>query len=72
MVYHYDAFGRCIAKHSETHNFIKSKDQLTQSRQIQHQHTHILWDSEPPIQEYSDTYITIYDQGGFVPVTRLM
>uniref|UniRef100_UPI002593C633 RHS repeat domain-containing protein n=1 Tax=uncultured Psychrobacter sp. TaxID=259303 RepID=UPI002593C633 len=71
--YHYDAFGRRIAKHSETRNFIQSKDQLTQSRQTQYQHTHMLWDSDLPIQEYSDThvYTTIYDQGSFKPVARL-
>ncbi|WP_227680195.1 RHS repeat domain-containing protein, partial [Psychrobacter sp. HII-4] len=46
---------------------------LTQSRQTQHQHTHMLWDSDLPIQEYTDThvYTTIYDQGSFVPVARL-
>ncbi|WP_348549784.1 RHS repeat-associated core domain-containing protein [Psychrobacter sp. KFRI-CH2-11] len=71
--YHYDAFGRRITKHSETRNFIQSKDQLTQSRQTQHQHTHMLWDSDLPIQEYTDThvYTTIYDQGSFVPIARL-
>ncbi len=71
--YHYDAFGRRIAKHSETRNFIQSKDQLTQSRQTQYQHTHMLWDSDLPIQEYTNThvYTTIYDQGSFVPIARL-
>ena len=35
---------------------------------------HMLWDSDLPIQEYTDThvYTTIYDQGSFVPVARLM
>jgi len=33
----------------------------------------MLWDSDLPIQEYSDThvYTTIYDQGSFKPVARL-
>nr|WP_289057531.1 RHS repeat-associated core domain-containing protein [uncultured Psychrobacter sp.] len=71
--YHYDTFGRRITKYSETRNLIQSKEQLTQSRQTQHQHTHMLWDSDLPIQEYTDThvYTTIYDQGSFVPVARL-
>lgn len=72
--YHYDAFGRRITKHSETRNFIQSKERLKQSRQTQHQHTHMLWDSDLPIQEYTDThvYTTIYDQGSFVPIARLI
>ena len=71
--YHYDTFGRRITKYSETRNFIQSKERLTQSRQTQHQHMHMLWDSDLPIQEYTDThvYTTIYDQGSFVPVARL-
>lgn len=72
--YHYDAFGRRIAKQSETRNFIQSKEQLRQTNKTQHQHTHMLWDSDLPIQEYSDThvYTTIYDQGSFKPVARLV
>ncbi|WP_201587340.1 RHS repeat-associated core domain-containing protein [Psychrobacter sp. HII-4] len=33
----------------------------------------MLWDSDLPIQEYTDThvYTTIYDQGSFVPIARL-
>ena len=73
-VYHYDAFGRRIAKHSETRNFTQTKEQLRQTKKSQHQHTHMLWDSDLPIQEYSDThvYTTIYDQGSFKPVARLI
>ena len=72
-VYHYDAFGRRIHKHSETRNFTQSKNNLRQTNKTQHQHTHMLWDSDLPIQEYSDThvYTTIYDQGSFEPVARL-
>ena len=71
--YQYDAFGRRIHKHSETRNFIQSKEQLRQTTKTQHQHTHMLWDSDLPIQEYNDThvYTTIYDQGSFEPVARL-
>ncbi|MGP5494964.1 RHS repeat-associated core domain-containing protein [Psychrobacter celer] len=72
-IYHYDAFGRRIAKISETRNFIQSKEQLRQTNKTHHQHSHMLWDSDLPIQEYSDThvYTTIYDQGSFKPVARL-
>ena len=72
--YHYDAFGRRIHKHSETRNFIQNKEQLRQTSKTQHQHTHMLWDGDLPIQEYSDThvYTTIYDQGSFKPVARLV
>ena len=71
--YHYDAFGRRIAKHSETRNFTQSNDQLRQTNKTQHAHTHMLWNSDLPIQEYTDThvYTTIDDQGSFVPVARL-
>ena len=71
--YHYDAFGRRIAKQSETRNLVRNKDQLRQTNKTQHKHTHMLWDSDLPIQEYSDTqvYTTIYDQGSFKPVARL-
>ena len=71
--YHYDAFGRRIYKHSETRNLTQSKDQLRQTSKTQYKHTHMLWDSDLPIQEYSDThvYTTVYDQGSFKPVARL-
>ena len=74
--YQYDAFGRRIHKHSETRRFTQSnqsKDQLRQTNKTQHQHTHMLWDSDLPIQEYTDThvYTTIYEQGSFNPVARL-
>nr|WP_289057477.1 RHS repeat-associated core domain-containing protein [uncultured Psychrobacter sp.] len=71
--YHYDAFGRRIYKHSETRNFTQNKDNLRQISKTQHRHIHMLWDSDLPIQEYSDThvYTTVYDQGSFKPVARL-
>uniref|UniRef100_UPI00259AE238 RHS domain-containing protein n=1 Tax=uncultured Psychrobacter sp. TaxID=259303 RepID=UPI00259AE238 len=49
-------------------------DQLRQTNKTQHAHMHMLWDSDLPIQEYTDThvYTTIYDQGSFVPIARLM
>uniref|UniRef100_UPI0025925716 RHS repeat-associated core domain-containing protein n=1 Tax=uncultured Psychrobacter sp. TaxID=259303 RepID=UPI0025925716 len=72
--YHYDAFGRRITKHSETRNFTQNKDNLRQISKTQHRHTHMLWDGDLPIQEYSDThvYTTIYEQGSFEPVARLV
>ena len=72
-LYHYDAFGRRIAKQSETRNFTQSNDQLKQTSKTQYKHTHMLWDSDLPIQEYTDThvYTTVYDQGSFKPVARL-
>ncbi|MGP5494959.1 RHS repeat-associated core domain-containing protein [Psychrobacter celer] len=71
--YHYDAFGRRIAKHSEIRNLVRNKSQLRQPNKTQFSHTHMLWDANLPIQEYSDThvYTTIYDQESFEPVTRL-
>ncbi|GAF63027.1 hypothetical protein JCM18903_3147 [Psychrobacter sp. JCM 18903] len=72
-VYHYDAFGQRIHKHSETRKFTQSKEQLRQISKTQHQHAHMLWDSDLPIQEYNDThvYTTVYDQDSFKPVARL-
>lgn len=71
--YHYDAFGRRIAKQSETRHLVENQGQLRQTNKTQHQHVHMLWDSNLPIQEYTNThvYTTIYDQGSFEPVARL-
>ena len=73
-VYHYDAFGRRIAKQSEVRQLSNHQGRLTQSSKTQYKHTHMLWDSDLPIQEYSDThvYTTVYDQGSFKPVARLI
>ena len=72
--YHYDAFGRRIAKHSEVRQLSDCQGKLTQSSKTHYKHTHMLWDSDLPIQEYSNThvYTTVYDQGSFKPVARLM
>ena len=72
-IYHYDAFGRRIAKQSEVRKLSNHQGKLTQSSKTQYKHTHMLWDSDLPIQEYSDThvYTTLYDQGNFKPVARL-
>ncbi|MFC6205582.1 RHS repeat-associated core domain-containing protein [Psychrobacter urativorans] len=71
--YHYDAFGRRTHKHSETRHLTQRQEQLKQTNKTQHQHVHMLWDSNLPIQEYTNThvYTTIYDQGSFEPVARL-
>ena len=53
-VYHYDAFGRRIAKQSEVRQLSNHQGKLTQSSKTQYKHTHMLWDSDLPIQEYSE------------------
>lgn len=60
--YYYDAFGRRIHKHSE----------INQGSNTHNQHTHMLWDGDKAIQEYTDAHVynTIYDQGSFTPVAR--
>ncbi|MGB5854635.1 MAG: RHS repeat-associated core domain-containing protein, partial [Oceanisphaera sp.] len=62
--YYYDAFGRRIHKHS----------QISQGKNTQDTHTHMLWDGDKAIQEHTDTHVynTIYDQGSFSPVARLV
>ena len=62
--YYYDAFGRRIHKHS----------QISQGSNTEQKHTHMLWDGNRAIQEYTDTHVynTIYDQGSFSPVARLV
>lgn len=59
--YYYDAFGRRIHKISQTDGQPKTK-------------IHILWDGDNAIQEYTDTHVysTIYDEGSFVPVARIV
>lgn len=71
--YHYDAFGRRIAKRSETRNLTQSKDNLRQTNKTQHKHTYMLWDGDNAIQEYLDThvYTTIHDQGSFDPCCQI-
>lgn len=62
--YYYDAFGRRIHKHSQIAQGFNSHDK----------HTHMLWDGDKAIQEHTDTHVynTIYDQGSFTPVARMV
>ena len=71
--YHYDGFGRRIAKHSEIRHFTQYNHQLKQTSKTQHKHTHFLWEGERPLQDYSVThvYTTIYEQNSFSPIARL-
>ena len=72
--YHYDAFGRRIAKHSEIRQLIEDKQQIRQISKTQYKHSHYLWDSDRPLQDYSDThvYTTVYNQSSFEPIARLV
>ncbi|MGP9667735.1 MULTISPECIES: RHS repeat-associated core domain-containing protein, partial [unclassified Psychrobacter] len=62
--YYYDAFGRRIHKHS----------QISQGSNTEQKHMHMLWDGDNAIQEHTDTHVynTIYDQGSFTPVARMV
>ena len=62
--YYYDAFGRRIHKHS----------QISQGSNTEQKHTHMLWDGDKAIQEHTDTHVynTIYDQGSFTPIARMV
>ncbi|GAA0317457.1 RHS repeat-associated core domain-containing protein [Psychrobacter aestuarii] len=70
--YYYDAFGRRITKYSEVNSRTQNKEQSAQVSTTQYEY--ILWDGDLPIQAYSNrqVYTTVYDQGSFVPVARLM
>ena len=80
--YYYDAFGRRIAKASDTKvktKFINSKHLKTVNNHIQQQKTKqqttlMLWDGNRQAQEYTDTHIftTVYEQDSFEPVARLV
>lgn len=72
--YHYDAFSRRIAKHIETREHAKDNHQLKAVQKPTYQHTHMLWDGDKLIQEYSDNHVftTVYDQASFAPVARLV
>ena len=80
--YYYDAFGRRIAKASDTKvktKFINSKHLKTVKYHIQQQKTKqqstlMLWDGNRQAQEYTDTHVftTIYEQDSFEPVARLV
>ena len=80
--YHYDAFGRRIAKHSQTRdktkrvnkNSVKFAEHHIQQRKTQYKHSHYLWDGDKQLQEQADTHVftTIYEQNSFEPVARLV
>ena len=80
--YHYDAFGRRIAKHSQTRDKTKRVNKHSakfaehhiQQQKTKYKHSHYLWDSDKQLQEQTDThvYTTIYDDNGFEPVARLV
>ena len=80
--YYYDAFGRRIAKASDTKvktKFINSKPIRTVKHHIQQQKTKqqttlMLWDGNRQAQEYTDTHVftTVYEQDSFEPVARLV
>ena len=80
--YYYDAFGRRIAKASDTKvktKFINGKNTKTVKHHIQQQKTKqqttlMLWDGNRQAQEYTDTHVftTVYEQNSFEPVARLV
>ena len=80
--YHYDAFGRRIAKHSQTRDktkrvnkySVKFSDNHIQQQKTKYKHSHYLWDGDKQLQEQTDTHIytTIYDDNSFEPVARLV
>ena len=80
--YYYDAFGRRIAKTSDTKvktKFINSKHSKTvkyhlQQQKTKNKQTHYLWDGNRQAQEYTDTHVftTVYEQDSFEPVARLV
>ena len=80
--YYYDAFGRRIAKASDTKvktKFINSKHLKTvkyhfQKQKTKHTQIRYLWDGSRQAQEYTDTHVftTVYEQDSFEPVARLV
>lgn len=80
--YYYDAFGRRIAKASDTKvktKFINSKHLKTvkyhvQQQKTKQQSTLMLWDGNRQAQEYTDTHVftMVYEQNSFEPVARLV
>lgn len=84
--YHYDAFGRRIAKNSQSQTLNKLNQRgalvkhpntlihLSKTQKTQHSSTLILWEGNRQLQEYTDNHIytTIYDQDSFVPVARVV
>ncbi|SIS03188.1 RHS repeat-associated core domain-containing protein [Moraxella cuniculi DSM 21768] len=84
--YHYDAFGRRIAKNSKVERLNKLNQNgqlvrypttllhLSKTQKTQHQTTLMLWEGNRQLQEYTDKHIftTIYDQDSFEPVSRIV
>ena len=84
--YHYDAFGRRIAKNSKVEKLNKLNQQgkrvkyptallhLRKTDKTQTQTILMLWEGNRQIQEYTQDFIftTVYDQDSFVPVSRLV
>ncbi|OOS07795.1 RHS repeat-associated core domain-containing protein [Moraxella cuniculi DSM 21768] len=84
--YHYDAFGRRIAKNSKTQTLNKLNQNgklvkypttllhLRKTDKTTYQSTLMLWEGNRQIQEYTDQLIftTVYDQDSFEPVSRLV
>ena len=80
--YYYDAFGRRIAKQTQTKDKTKfvSKPSTkiiqfpVQQQKTTHKQIHYLWDGNRQAQEYTDTHVftTIHEQNSFEPVARLV
>ncbi|OOS07816.1 hypothetical protein B0189_02055 [Moraxella cuniculi] len=84
--YHYDAFGRRIAKNSKVERLNKLNQNgqlvrypttllhLSKTQKTQHQTTLMLWEGNRQLQEYTNHHIftTVYDQDSFEPVSRLV
>nr|WP_228144107.1 RHS repeat-associated core domain-containing protein [Moraxella cuniculi] len=84
--YHYDAFGRRIAKNSKTQTLNKLNQNgklvkypttllhLRKTDKTTYQSTLMLWEGNRQLQEYTDQLIftTVYDQDSFEPVSRLV
>ena len=80
--YYYDAFGRRIAKASDTKvktkfingKYLKTVKYHVQQQKTKQQSTLMLWDGNRQAQEYTDTHVftTVYEQDSFEPVARLV
>lgn len=80
--YQYDAFGRRIAKHSQSKdktkrvskNLIKFADRHIQQQKTQHKHISYLWNGNRQLQKQTVTHVftTIYEQDSFAPMARMV
>ncbi|MDO5106079.1 hypothetical protein [Capnocytophaga sp.] len=82
--YHYDAFGRRIAKHAKTEKLHKLNQQgklvrypttllhLRKTDKTEHSTMLMLWEGNKQIQEYTKDFVftTVYDDESFEPVAR--